>query len=120
MLPAYRLRLVSRWLGPLLVVFLALGHACELPAFADQASHGAEDFHHSANDHGDEHLTSCDGVGVASSPSYAHVGSPYLDVAEGLLGVSPAPVQLSISSVAGWNRLPSRPPLFLLHASLLI
>jgi len=104
----------------MLVVFLGLGHACELPVFADEVSHAAEDFHHSSDGHADEHLMSCDGVGVAPSTSYIHVGPPYLDVEQALSVATTVPVRLIISWRESSARLPSRPPLFLLHASLLI
>jgi hypothetical protein len=110
---------VARWLVPMLTVFLVLGHACELPALADLVSHTTEDAHHSAGDHADENLISCDAVGVPSSTGYLQLG-PSLDVAEVLPVASLVPVRVISSSRDGSSRLPSRPPLFLLHASLLI
>jgi hypothetical protein len=115
----YRFLLASRWLVPMLAFLLVLGHACELPAFADLVSHAAEDTHHSADNHADEHLISCDAVGLPSSTGYLQVG-PSLDVAVALPVSRPVPVRLIISSPKDSNRLPSRPPLFLLYASLLI
>jgi hypothetical protein len=119
MLHSSRLLLVLRWLVPMLAFLLVLGHACELPAFADLVSHATEDAHHSADDHADEHLISCDAVGLPSSTGYLPVG-PWLDVAEAVPVARPVPVRLIVSSVEDSNRLPSRPPLFLLYASLLI
>ena len=114
-----RLLLVPRWLVPTLVVLLVLGHACELPAFADFVVHATEDAHHSADHHADENLISCDAVGVPSSTGYLQVG-PSLDVAVALPVARPVPVRLIVSSPGDSNRLPSQPPLFLLYASLLI
>lgn len=119
MLSSYRLLLVPRWLVPMVAFLLVLGHACELPAFAGLVSHATEDAHHSADNHADEDLISCDAVGLPSSAGYLQVG-PSLDVAEAHPVASPGRVRLIISSRQDSSRLPSRPPLFLLYASLLI
>ena len=119
MVHSCRLPLVPRWLVPTLAFLLVLGHACELPAFADLVLHGTEDAHHSADHHADENLISCDAVGLPSSTGYLQV-VPSLDVAVALPGARPVPVRLIVSSPDDSNRLPSRPPLFLLYASLLI
>jgi hypothetical protein len=115
----YRLLLASRCLVPILAFLLVLGHACELPAFADLMSHAAEDAHHSADHHADEDLISCDAVGLPSSAGYLQVG-PSVEGAVALPVARSVPVRLLISSSDDSNRLPSRPPLFLLYASLLI
>jgi hypothetical protein len=109
----------SRWFAPMLVFLLVLGHACELPAFADFVSHAAEDAHHSADHHADENLISCDAVGLPSSTGHLQVG-PSVEVAVALPVARSVPVRLIISSPEDAKRLPSRPPLFLLYASLLI
>ena len=109
----------SRWLVPMLAFLLVLGHACELPAFADFLSHAAEDTHHSADHHAGEDLISCDAVGLPSSTGYLQVG-PSVEVALALPVARSVPVRLLISSPDESKRLPSRPPLFLLYASLLI
>ena len=115
-----RLLMLPRWLVPILVFLIVLGHACELPAFAVLVAHGNEDAHHSADNHADENLISCDdAVGLPSSTGYLQV-APSLEAAEVLPVASPVPVRLTTSSVEDSNRLPSRPPLFLLYASLLI
>jgi hypothetical protein len=103
----------------MLVFLLVLGHACELPALAELVSDATEDTHHSADHHADENLISCDAVGVPSSTGHLQLG-PRLDVAEVLPVTRQVPVRLIISSQESSKRLPSRPPLFLLHASLLI
>jgi hypothetical protein len=119
MLHSYRVRSVSRWITPVFVFLLVLGHACELPAVAGMVSDATEDTHHSADHHADENLISCDAVGVPSSPGHLQVG-PSLDVAEVRPVTRQVPGRLIISSQEISKRLLSRPPLFLLHASLLI
>jgi hypothetical protein len=108
---------------PLLVLFLVLGHVCELPAYADLAvsSHPTGDDHRHAEDHHDTDTAqlSCNAVDVLSSTGSAH-GRPSLDVTEALPVASPVPVRFVASSPNDSKRLPSRPPLFLLYASLLI
>jgi hypothetical protein len=119
MIRSHRLLSVPLRLVPMLVLLLVLGHACELPAYAELASHADEDARHSAHDHADENLISCDGVAVPSNTGYLQVG-PGLDVTQALPVASPVPVRLVTSSLQDPRRLPSRPSLFLLYASLLI
>lgn len=119
MIHYYRLPLVPRWLVVMLVLPLVLGHACELPGFVGLESHATEDAHHSTDDHTDENLISCDGVGVPSSTAYLQVG-PGLEVAQPLPVASPAIVRVVTLPLENSKPLPSRPPLFLLYASLLI
>jgi hypothetical protein len=118
MIRSHRLLSVPLRLVPILVLLLVLGHACELPAYADLASHN-EDARPSAHDHADEDLISCDGVAVPSNTGYLQVGRG-LDVAQALPVANPVPVRLVTSSPEDPKRLPSRPSLFLLYASLLI
>lgn len=116
---SYRLLLVPRWLAPMLGFLLVLGHACELPAVADFLSHAAEDVHHSADDHTDESLISCEAAGVPSSAGSLHLGLG-LDLTDAAAVARPVPARPMVSSRDDPNRLLSRPPLFLLHASLRI
>jgi hypothetical protein len=109
-------RSVPRWLVVILGVLLALGHACELPTLAAAVSHAAEDDHH----HGDEALITCDAVGVPSSAGSVHADGAALGPAEILAAVVPVPSRPGRASAAVAERVRSRPPLFLLHASLLI
>jgi len=113
---------LRRWTFPLLVAFLVLGHACELPAFAELIVDHSEEasavpVEHDHED--DEHALTCDGALVLPTQTVAKV-TPYLVMAvvEPLVvapRLRPAPVSkaLSIRSSAG-------PPLFLLFSSLLI
>jgi len=103
----------TRWLLAILVVILVFGHVCELPAYVELASH------HSAEDNADEQLSSCDAVTATSSSSHSQVWTG-LDVAPALQVVDAAPLRGTPQSFEGPERLQSRRPLFLLHASLLI
>src|SRR5262245_49355259 len=116
-----RLVLASRWLLPILALFLMLGHACELPAFVDLVvtAHPTEDADHAAHHQGHGPELSCDPVdAVASTGSVA--AAPLLDAARVVSPDSPLPTWLRTTPPEGAKRGPSRPPLFLLHASLLI
>jgi hypothetical protein len=107
------------WLVAILVSLLVLGHACELPALADLAMPVAESTHHHETDHhSDETQIVCDVVGVPN-PGYSQVGAG-LDALEVISVAGPVPVRLVGAAPRGSARLASRPPLFLLHASLLI
>ena len=106
----------------MLVVLLVLGHACELPAYADLvgSSHAADEPHHSSDGHHPgERLDSCDTVGVTSSPGHLEQGAA-LEVTVALPADELAPARLVARSFESPARLIVRPPLFLLHASLLI
>ena len=109
-----------RWLLPLLALLLVLGHACELPAYANLviAPHLPEGAGH-ADDHAHEPQMSCDPVDVLARSGALQVG-PELGAEQVAPLAGPVPVRLLTVSLEDWKRLPSRPPLFLLHASLLI
>jgi hypothetical protein len=110
-----------RWLLPLLALLLVLGHACELPAYADLviSSHVTAGAGHAADDHAHEPQISCDPVDMLASTGSVQV-VPDLRAAQVVPLGNPLPVRLVIASLEDSKRLPSRPPLFLLHASLLI
>jgi len=114
---------VRRLMFPVLVVLLVLGHACELPAYADLvgSAHSADqESHHSGRGHhAGEPAISCDGVGVTSSPGYVHVPVA-LEISMALGVDDPAPLRLVVRRFENPAKLAFRPPLFLLHASLLI
>lgn len=109
-----------RWLLPLLALLLVLGHACELPVYADLviSPHPAEGAGH-AHDRAHEPQMSCDPIDVLASTGSLHA-SPDLSAAQVVPLASPVPVRPLAVSLEGSKRLPSTPPLFLLHASLLI
>jgi len=114
----------ARWFVlPILVVLLVLGHACELPAFADMLAsfqpggeaHGSADGHHAS-----EQTISCDVIDVASNAGQLQL-APALEVISVVFeGIHPAPARVVARPFKGPAKLVVRPPLFLLHASLLI
>lgn len=103
----------ARWLLPILVVILVLGHVCELSAYVELASH------HSAEGDADEQLSSCDAVTATSSSGHSQVWTG-LDVAPALPIIDAVPLRRTPQSFEDPEKLHSRLPLFLLHASLLI
>ena len=103
----------THWVLPLLVVMLVLGHVCELPAYVELVSH------HLAEGNADEQLSSCDAVTATSLSGHSQVWTG-LDVAPALQLVNAAPTRRMLQSFEDPANLPSRLPLFLLHASLLI
>jgi hypothetical protein len=103
----------TRWLLAILVVFLILGHVCELPAYVELVSH------HSAEGSADEQLSWCDAVTVTLSSSHSQVWTGP-DMAVALPIIDASPVRRPAQFFEDPAKLPSRLPLFLLHASLLI
>ena len=105
-----------------MATFLVLGHVCELPAYAALVipAHATEDV--SADGHEHEAELSCDPVdAVSNTTSLVQVTGPLLEVTQALPVVSSVPGWLATpSSIGSSPRLPSRPPLFVLYASLLI
>jgi hypothetical protein len=126
MMRSHSRRSKSRSLIFVLTLLLLLGHACELPAFAEVVAHtheGAHDSsqHHSPDHHGDDDQVSCDAlVGIRSSTSASPGVSPNLDAREALPVATVVPSQIAAAPPRGSSGLPRRPPLFLMHASLLI
>jgi len=102
-----------RWLLSLLVVLLVLGHVCDLSAFADL------DAHHHTDGSTDQQLSSCDAMPAAASAGETRTGS-MPDVAVALTVIDEAPAHRVASIVERRTILVDRPPLFLLHAALLI
>lgn len=103
----------ARWLLPVLVVILIVGHVCELPAYAELVSH------HPAKINGAERPSSCDAVTATSSSGHSQVWAG-LDMAVAVPVIDASPLRRTLQSFEYPARLPSRLPLFLLHASLLI
>jgi hypothetical protein len=103
----------GRWLLPLLVVLLVLGHICDLSAFAHL------DAHHHAEGSTDQQLTSCDAMPTAASAGQTRTGS-IPGVAVALAVIDEAPAHRVAAVVERRAALVDRPPLFLLHAALLI
>jgi hypothetical protein len=111
-----------RWVLPVLVMLLVLGHACELPAYADVvgSSHTAGESHHAGDGHHTgEQALSCDLATATSSPGHFQVtAAPEISVVSQV--DDPAPARVVAGSFEGPARFAVRAPLFLLHASLLI
>jgi hypothetical protein len=122
---------------PVLVLLLVLGHVCELSAYAELLSDpgvagghpGAVDHaagghhgtaaHRAADGQDSEHDLSCDVLDATSSPD-APRGAPALEIAAVVLGAQDEAIGgLDAAPLPAPPRL-ARPPLFLLHASLLI
>ena len=120
MIRSLRLKSILRCLVPMSVLFLVLGHACELPAFVGLASHPAGNAHHSTDEQADVNLTSCDAAVAARSNTGCLQAGPILDVVQALQVAQLVPVHPVTSSREDSRIWLSRPPLFLLHASLLI
>ena len=106
-----------------MATFLVLGHVCELPAYAALVipAHATEDA--SADGHEHEAELSCDPVdAVSNTTSLVQVRGPLLELPQAVPVVSSVPGWLTTqsSTIETSTRLPSRPPLFVLYASLLI
>ena len=92
-----RLLSVPRLLVPALVLFLMLGHACELPAYVSLASHDTGNAHHSADDQADVSLTSCDAAVAARSNTGCLQAGPILHVVQAPQVAQLVPVHLVTS-----------------------
>ena len=116
----------SRSLVFVLTVLLLLGHACELPVLAEALAHVHESGHHASGHHSpddgpDAIEVSCDAlVGIRSSTDRSPDLGPSLDT-PGVLAVAGAvSAQVAAAPPRESTGPLRRPPLFLLHASLLI
>lgn len=106
------------WLVAPLVAMLILGHVCDLPAFASSVAHTAGPTHHHEAEHrSDDSRISCKVVD-ATNTTYADVGV-LQPVAIGAVSGS-APMRTTEVVAQGSIAPLSRPPLFLLHSTLLI
>jgi hypothetical protein len=109
-----------------LTLLLWLGHACELPVLAEAFAHVHESGHHAPGHHSPDHdpaasEVSCDAlVGIRSNAGGSPDLGPSLDT-PGLLPVAGAVSSRVVAAPPRESAGPlRRPPLFLLHASLLI
>ncbi len=110
-----------RWLLTVMVALLVLGHVCELPAYAALvvAPHSTEG--RSADGHGHEAEMSCDPVDAVSNTTPVQAMGPVLATVQILPAPCVVPGGLNASSsIERSTRRQSRPPLFVLYASLLI
>lgn len=116
----------SRSLVFVLTLLLLLGHACELPAIAEAVAHVHESGHHAPGHHSPDHDSDADQVSCDALVGIRSNTGGYLDLGPSLetLGVLPAAAAVPSQVAAALPRESTgplrRPPLFLLHASLLI
>ena len=111
---------LTLWLLPLLVVILVLGHVCELPAYVEAGHHHPDGAHHSTGDSSHAQPGFCEAVTAPStSPQLHHVWTG-LEMPVTLPIGDASPVLETLQSFGEPPKLASRPPLFLLHSSLLI
>jgi hypothetical protein len=112
-----------RWLLPFLMLLLIVGHVCELIEYADSVTppHLTAGAGYAAEGHEHEHDISCDAVEALPS-SAAAFSAPYVEASQAVqAGLPPSlPVQIAPALLQDAKWPPSRPPLFVLHASLLI
>ena len=104
-----------------MVALLVLGHVCELPAYAGLVTEAHSSEGRTAEGHGHESEVSCDPVDAVSNTTPVQVMNPVPETVHALPAASAVPSGLiTSSSIKRLTRLPSRPPLFVLYASLLI
>jgi hypothetical protein len=122
MLHKFSCRSVRRWLLTIMAMLLVVGHVCELTAYASLVLPEQAHEDRSTDGHGHESEIACDPVdAVSNSTSPVQAMVPVLDTPEVLSVASSVPGWLvPPSSIDNSTRLPSRPPLFVLYASLLI
>lgn len=103
-----------------LTFLILLGHLCELPAIATVAAHAHETEHHSSDHHADENEAACDAVPGVQPTTHVHSNTG-VDVSARSHPIVPT-VALHVLSatIRDPDTVGERPPLFLLHAVLLI
>jgi hypothetical protein len=106
---------------PILVLLLVLGHVCDVSAYADALAESppATGGHHAADGPDDDQALSCDAVEAVSSPAAPQV-APALEIAAVPRLADDLPMGVVVRSPLPAPPGRARPPLFLLHASLLI
>jgi hypothetical protein len=120
-----RSSLMSRWLFPLLVVSVMLGHACDWHGLADLGwVHAADadhhgDGHHHRDGHDDGVQIACEPVQIAVNTGFAPSDSGFASAVAPRAVALPDLARLASAAKAPEAGVP-RPPLYVLHASLLI
>jgi hypothetical protein len=111
-----------RWLLLILTLVLMLGHVCELSAYVDLAvsPHLIQGDGHAAHDKAHDHAMSCDPVDAVASRGFVGGAVPVLGVTQATLIYSLQLDRFVTPSFENAKQALSRPPLFLLHVSLLI
>ena len=104
-----------------MVALLVLGHVCELPAYAGLVIEAPSSEGRTAEGHGHESEVSCDPVDAVSNTTPVQVMGPVLETVAAIPATSAVLSGLiTPSSIERSTRRPSRTPLFVLYASLLI
>lgn len=114
---------MPRSLVVLLTLLVALGHACELPISAAALPHVHAAAHDAAHAHPEEGVErACDAISaIPPSASAALQGDHGRQAAAGPARADVlAPGEFPVPALAEPGRSSGRPPLFLLHRSLLI
>jgi len=108
------MRVVS-WLLAAVTIFIVVGHVCALPGHV----HAVPAEHHDGDspDHDSVHEASCQATSTSAVPTCAPM-LPTVGVVEEL-GILPS-LPSSAAAARTSTRTRARPPLFLLHAALLI
>ena len=104
----------------ILILLTVLGHACELPIGLAIAAHAHDDGQESSDHHSDDSQFDCAAVLATQTKTHA---APRVDVAADVVRPHPALTTVASQVVTALPDLHPRrlrPPLFLLHASLLI
>ena len=102
-----------------LALLTVLGHACELPIGMAVAAHAHEGAHDSSDHHGDDARFECDPVlGVLGSAHALY--SPDVDLYARVQPLVRTVAPHVADRVSDLHAPHERPPLFLLHAALLI
>ena len=115
-----RLRHAPRWFLAGLCALFVLGHACELPAYAGLVTAALPAEHDASDAHEHESELSCEPLDAVSAPASVQVMPPPVH----LVVLPPVVTRVSRfvadAPLATRHKPPGRPPLFVLHAALLI
>ena len=104
-----------------MVALLVLGHVCERPAYAGLVIEALSSERRTAEGHGHESEMSCDPVDAVSNTAPVQVMGPVLETVQAIPASSAVLSGLiTPSAIERSTRRPSRTPLFVLYASLLI
>ena len=115
-----RFRHAPRWFLAILCALFVLGHACELPAYAGLVTAALPSEHDESDAHEHDSELSCEPLDAARAPASVQVMPPPVH----LIVLAPVVTDVSRFSREALfetrHKPPGRPPLFVLHASLLI
>ena len=113
-------RYVPRWLLTILCALFVLGHACELPAYADLVKFALPVEEDRTDGHHEHEVElSCEPLDAVAGPALVRVVPPLLHVVPISPVINPIP-HWTAESFERAHKPPGRPPLFVLYAALLI